>query len=75
MIRSNSFLDTGTKFAYTIMKAVLINHISKVKVSPHVRPHLLTMVTASLTRMHEVQRLISIGLRDIHNWIRDERII
>ena len=26
-------------------------------------------------RMHEVQRLISTGLRDIHNWIRDERII
>ena len=69
------FLDTGTKFAYTIMKVVLINHISKVKVSPHVRPHFPTMVTASLTRMHEVQRLISTGLRDIHNWIRDERII
>ena len=25
--------------------------------------------------MHEVQRLISTGLRDIHNWITDERII
>ena len=23
--------------------------------------------------MHEVQRLISTSLRDIHNWIRDER--
>ena len=43
------FLDTGTKFAYTIMKVVLINHISKVKVSPHVRPHFPTMVTASLS--------------------------
>ena len=57
------------------MKEVLINHISKVKVSPHVQPHLPTMVTASLTRMHAIQRLISTGLRDIHNWIRDERII
>ena len=25
--------------------------------------------------MHEVQRLISTGLRDMHNWIHDERII
>ena len=25
--------------------------------------------------MHEVQRLISTGLRDIHNWITDERIV
>ena len=25
--------------------------------------------------MHEVQRLIQTGLRDIHNWIKDERII
>ena len=25
--------------------------------------------------MHEVQRLISTGLRDIHNWITDERVI
>ena len=25
--------------------------------------------------MHEVQRLISTGLRDIHNWIKYERII
>ena len=47
------FLDTGTKLAYTIMKVFLINHISKVKVSPHVRPHFPTMVTASLTRMHD----------------------
>ena len=28
-----------------------------------------------LRRMHEVQRLISTGLRDIHNWIKDEGII
>ena len=28
-----------------------------------------------LKRMHEVQRLISTGLRDIHNWIKDEPII
>ena len=28
-----------------------------------------------LKRMHEVQRMISTGLRDIHNWITDERII
>ena len=26
-------------------------------------------------RIHEVQRLIATGLRDIHNWLRDERII
>ena len=25
--------------------------------------------------MHEVQRLISTGLRDVHNWIKDERMI
>ena len=49
------------------MKAVLINHMSKVKVSPRVCVHLLTMVTASLTRMHEVQPLISTGLRDVHS--------
>ena len=53
------------------MKAVLINHMSKVKVNPHVCPHFLTMVTASLKRIHEVQRLISTGIRDIHNWVRD----
>ena len=28
-----------------------------------------------LKRMHAVQRLISTGFRDIHNWIKDERII
>ena len=28
-----------------------------------------------LKRMHEVQRLISTVLRDIHNWRTDERII
>ena len=28
-----------------------------------------------LKRMHEVKRLISTGLRDLHNWIKDERII
>ena len=39
------FVDTWTKFTYTIMKAVLINHISNV--NPHVRPHFLTMVTDS----------------------------
>ena len=60
---------------YTLMKAILINRISKVKVSPHVRPLFQTMETASLKRMHEVQLLMSTGLRDIHNWIRDERII
>ena len=59
------------KFTYTIMKAVLINHMSKVKVNPHVCRHVLTMVTASLKRIHEVQRLISRGIRDIHNWVRD----
>ena len=31
--------------SHAIMKAVLINHISKV--NPHVHPHFLTMVTAS----------------------------
>ena len=25
--------------------------------------------------MHEVERLISTGLRDVHNWIKDERMI
>ena len=29
----------------------------------------------NLRRMHEVQRLISRGLRDMHNWIHDARII
>ena len=28
-----------------------------------------------LKRMHEVSRLILTGWRDIHNWIKDERII
>ena len=28
-----------------------------------------------LKRVHEVEGLISTGLRDIHNWIKDERII
>ena len=54
------------------MKAALINHMPKViKVNPHVCPHFLNMVTASLKRIHEVQRLISTGIRDIHNWVRD----
>ena len=64
-------LEIKIKFTYTIMKAVLINHMSKVKVKPHVCPHFLTMVTASLKLIHEVQRLISTGIRDIHNWVGD----
>ena len=28
-----------------------------------------------LKRMHKVQRLISTGLRDILNWVIDERVI
>ena len=63
-------LEIKIKFTYTIMKAVLINHMSKVKVNPHVCPHFLTMVTASLKRIHEVQRLTT-GIPDIHNWVRD----
>ena len=41
-------LEIKIKFTYTIMKAVLINHMSKVRVNPHVSPHFLTMVTTRL---------------------------
>ena len=32
-------------------------------------------LSINLKRMHEVQRLISTGLRDIHTWVKDECII
>ena len=34
-----------------------------------------SLLCIKLKRMQEVQRLISIGLRDIHNWIKDEHLI
>ena len=33
-----------------------------------------SLLSIYLKRMHEVQKLILKGLRDIHNWIKDECI-
>ena len=52
------FVDTGTKnkiHLHNYESGSHQSHQSKVKVNPHVCPHFLTIVTASLKRIHEVQ--------------------
>ena len=60
-------------------KLTCLSSLIKIHFSlPHLKvagDTLSSLLCIKLKRMQEVQRLISTGLRDIHNWIKDEHII
>ena len=61
--------DLGTRLALTI---IFFGVILRLKIAGDSRGYLAlnSLLCIYLKRMHEVQRLISTGLRDIHNWIK-----